>query len=90
MVLKDSFGRPLLNLRVAITRECNLNCAYCHGEGEETWSGNLGRQMAADEIVHVARIAVELGILRVKLTGGEPLMRKMLLTSSKVSTAYLA
>jgi cyclic pyranopterin phosphate synthase len=76
MVLKDSYGRPLLNLRVAITKKCNLNCSYCHGEGEETWSRKLNREMSTDEIVRIAHIAVKLGVSRVKLTGGEPLMRK--------------
>ncbi|MGQ9624967.1 MAG: GTP 3',8-cyclase MoaA [Candidatus Bathycorpusculaceae bacterium] len=75
MVLTDNFGRPLLNLRVAVTRRCNLRCQYCHGEGEE---GNAESkpEMNVDEIVRIVRIAVKLGISRVKLTGGEPLMRK--------------
>jgi len=76
MVLKDDFGRPLLNLRVAITRRCNLRCQYCHMEGEEKLSDNAETEMTVDEIVHIVRIAVGLGISRVKLTGGEPLMRK--------------
>jgi cyclic pyranopterin phosphate synthase len=76
MVLKDICGRPLLNLRVAITRKCNLNCAYCHGEGEEISLKNLREEMAAGEIVRMVRTAVELGVSRVKLTGGEPLMRR--------------
>jgi len=75
MVLTDNFGRPLLNLRVAITRRCNLRCQYCHGEGEEGKAGNKP-EMAVDEIVRIVRIAVKLGISKVKLTGGEPLMRK--------------
>ncbi|MBX5329089.1 MAG: GTP 3',8-cyclase MoaA [Candidatus Bathyarchaeota archaeon] len=76
MVLKDGFGRPLLNLRVAITRRCNLRCQYCHMEGEEKLSDNAEAEMTVDEIVRIVRIAVGLGISRVKLTGGEPLMRK--------------
>lgn len=74
MVLKDRYGRPLLNLRVAITRKCNLNCFYCHREGEEN-SPSFDQEMTIDEIVRMTRIAVSLGISRVKLTGGEPLMR---------------
>lgn len=75
MVLKDPYGRPLLNLRIALTRLCNLHCSYCHAEGEDKIMETL-TEMTADEIVHIVKIAVGLGISRVKLTGGEPLMRK--------------
>jgi cyclic pyranopterin phosphate synthase len=76
MVLKDNCGRPLLNLRVAITRRCNLRCEYCHMEGEERQLEETSREMTTEQIVRVARIAVGLGISRIKITGGEPLMRK--------------
>jgi cyclic pyranopterin phosphate synthase len=78
MVLTDKCGRPLLNLRISITQRCNLRCEYCHKEGEEITSCSRGtaEEMTVDEIVRVARIAVSLGIARIKLTGGEPLMRK--------------
>lgn len=76
MVLIDSFERPLLNLRVAITQECNLRCPYCHREGEEKNEQNSVAEMTIDEIVRIVRIGVGLGISKVKLTGGEPLMRK--------------
>ena len=75
MVLIDSYGRPLLNLRIALTRRCNLRCEYCHMEGEDC-AENSSTEMSVEEIVHIVRIAVELGISKVKLTGGEPLMRK--------------
>jgi cyclic pyranopterin phosphate synthase len=76
MVLSDSYGRPLLNLRVAITRRCNLYCQFCHLEGEERSTENFAGEMTVDEIVRIVRIAAGLGISKVKLTGGEPLMRK--------------
>jgi cyclic pyranopterin phosphate synthase len=78
MVLTDNCGRPLLNLRISITQRCNLRCDYCHKEGEEVSSCSRGtaEEMTVDEIVRIARIAVSLGIARIKLTGGEPLMRK--------------
>jgi cyclic pyranopterin phosphate synthase len=76
MDLKDNYGRPLLNLRVAITRRCNLHCPYCHREGEEETAENAEAEMTVDETVRIVRIAVGLGVSRVKLTGGEPLMRK--------------
>jgi cyclic pyranopterin phosphate synthase len=78
MVLTDNCGRPLLNLRIAITPRCNLRCDYCHKEGEEIGECSRGtaEEMSVDEIVRIARIAVGLDIARIKLTGGEPLMRK--------------
>lgn len=78
MVLKDAYGRPLLNLRIAVTRRCNLKCQFCHMEGEENVE-NFAWEMTADEIVRIVKIAVGLDIFRVKLTGGEPLMRKDIL-----------
>lgn len=76
MSLMDSCGRPLLNLRISITQRCNNQCAYCHREGEVQRANLLAEKMALQEIVRIAKIAVSLGIARIKLTGGEPLMRK--------------
>jgi len=77
MVLVDSCGRPLLNLRIAITSQCNLTCVYCHKEGEEIGSCSKGiaSEMKLNEIIKIARISVKLGISRIKITGGEPLVR---------------
>jgi len=75
MVLTDKCGRPLLNLRISITQRCNFRCDYCHKEGEGCSRGEC-EEMTVDEIVHIARIAVDLEISRIKLTGGEPLMRE--------------
>ncbi len=76
MVLTDNCGRPLLNLRIAITQRCNFQCAYCHREGEVKRANVSAEKMTVEEIVRIARVAVGLGISRIKLTGGEPLMRK--------------
>jgi GTP 3',8-cyclase len=75
MVLIDNCGRPLLNLRIAITQRCNYRCDYCHKEGEECSRGDC-EDMTVEEIVRIAKVAVGLEISRIKLTGGEPLMRK--------------
>jgi cyclic pyranopterin phosphate synthase len=79
MVLEDICGRPLLNLRVAVTKHCNLRCEYCHMEGEEIADEDSSKEMTVEEIVRIVRIAVKLGISKVKLTGGEPLIRKDIL-----------
>jgi cyclic pyranopterin phosphate synthase len=75
MVLTDNCGRPLLNLRISITQRCNFRCDYCHKEGEGCSRGTC-EEMTVDEIVRIATIAVALDISRIKLTGGEPLIRE--------------
>jgi len=76
MSLKDNCGRPLLNLRISITQRCNNRCLFCHREGEVLRANASAEKMTVEEIVRIAKIAVSLGIARIKLTGGEPLMRK--------------
>jgi len=76
MNLTDNCGRPLLNLRISITQRCNNRCAYCHREGEVQRANRSAELMSVEEIVRIAKIAVGLGIARIKLTGGEPLMRE--------------
>jgi GTP 3',8-cyclase len=76
MSLTDNCGRPLLNLRISITQRCNNRCVYCHREGEVKRANRSAEKMSVEEIVRIAKIAISLGISRVKLTGGEPLMRK--------------
>jgi cyclic pyranopterin phosphate synthase len=72
-MLFDNWGRPTLNLRISLTQKCNLNCVYCHREGQTLSSASV--EMTTDEVVRTARIAVSLGISCIKLTGGEPLLR---------------
>ena len=74
--LTDNCGRPLLNLRISITQRCNLKCTYCHREGEVARANVSAEKMSIEEIVRIARVAISLGITRIKLTGGEPLMRQ--------------
>jgi len=76
MTLKDSYGRPLLNLRISVTQCCNLHCPYCHREGQEKAVGNHVVEMTPDEIARLVQIAVNLDIRNIKLTGGEPLVRE--------------
>ena len=75
-LLIDRFGRPVDGLRISITDACNFACIYCHREGvisEEERAG--GRQMRAEELGRITKLAVELGITKFKLTGGEPTLR---------------
>ena len=72
MFLTDKFGRRITDLRVSVTDRCNYRCVYCR-------SGNDGPQfpeMPIANYLRIARLFVELGITKVRLTGGEPLLRK--------------
>jgi len=73
MVLVDRFGRPVTNLRISLTQECNYRCFFCHREGQLFTAKN---ELTPDEIERLVKIASRLGIRKVKLTGGEPTMRE--------------
>ncbi len=73
--LTDSHGRVIHDLRVSVTDRCNYKCVYCR-------SGNDGPQfpeMPISDYLRIARVFVEMGITKVRLTGGEPLLRKGLI-----------
>src|SRR5688572_7015119 len=71
----DTFGRPLRNLRISVTDRCNLRCSYCMPEAEYVW---LPREdiLSFEEIVQLADIFLDLGVDHIRLTGGEPLLRR--------------
>src|SRR5580658_10099512 len=72
--LIDSFGRIHNNLRISVTDRCNLRCTYCMPE--EVVFRDRSELLLFEEIAHFVRIAAELGVDKVRLTGGEPLLRK--------------
>jgi len=72
-MLFDNCGRPTRNLRISLTQRCNLRCVYCHREGQDPSS--VLPEMSTEEVLRIARVAVSLGMTRIKLTGGEPLLR---------------
>ena len=71
----DACGRLVKSLRVSVTDRCNLRCIYClpHGSGDFT---RASETLSFDDIVRVVRVACRLGIDNVRLTGGEPLVRR--------------
>jgi GTP 3',8-cyclase len=74
-MLRDGFGRIATDLRVSLIDRCNLRCAYCMPPEGLPW---LPRQelLTDDELVRLVGIAVSLGVTEVRLTGGEPLLRR--------------
>jgi cyclic pyranopterin phosphate synthase len=75
MPLRDTQGRFLRNLRISVTDRCNLRCAYCMPEEEYVW---LPREeiLQFEEISRLVDVFIELGVDKVRLTGGEPLLRR--------------
>ena len=71
----DTLGRPLGSLRISVTDRCNLRCAYCMPEEHYVW---LPKQslLTFEEITRLAKIFVSLGASKLRLTGGEPLLRQ--------------
>ncbi len=83
--MNDSFGRPVHHIRISINDDCNLNCFYCHREGQI----DSTKKMSPGEIEKILMVAKELGISRVKFTGGEPLIRKDLPDIIRRASKYM-
>src|SRR5918998_53193 len=73
----DQFQRPLRNLRLSVTDRCNLRCSYCMPEADYVW---LPREdiLHFEEIDRLVDSFLDLGVDKVRLTGGEPLLRREL------------
>ena len=73
-LVADTFGRPLRSLRLSVTDRCNLRCKYCMPEEEYAW---LPREtlLTFEEMTTLTGYFTELGVDKVRLTGGEPLLR---------------
>jgi cyclic pyranopterin phosphate synthase len=87
--LRDKFGRAITDLRVSVTDRCNYKCVYCR-------TGNEGAQyteLPIADYMRMVRLFVSLGVEKVRLTGGEPLLRsglvEMVRELSRMRTAYL-
>ncbi|MDR1618239.1 MAG: GTP 3',8-cyclase MoaA [Treponema sp.] len=73
--LRDSQGRLIDYLRLSVTDRCNLCCIYCMPEGGVEWKPQ-GELLSFEELLRCCRIMAELGIRKVKISGGEPLVRR--------------
>jgi cyclic pyranopterin phosphate synthase len=80
--LIDSFGRIHNNLRISVTDRCNLRCTYCMAEDVQFMERS--ELLTFEEITRFVKIAVPLGINKVRLTGGEPLMRRDLTSLARM------
>src|SRR5206468_4349110 len=75
MMVQDTFQRRLRNLRISVTDRCNLRCAYCMPEEDYVW---LPREQILhfEEVSALADVFMDLGVDKIRLTGGEPLLRR--------------
>ena len=74
-MIVDRFGRPLRNLRLSVTDRCNLRCSYCMPEEEYAWLPRADI-LTFEEVKRLIDVFADLGVDKVRLTGGEPLLRR--------------
>jgi cyclic pyranopterin phosphate synthase len=74
LAVPDRFGRPLRNLRLSVTDRCNLRCQYCMPEADYVWLHKRD-VLSFEEMARLVDVFVSLGVDKVRLTGGEPLLR---------------
>lgn len=77
--LGDARGRPLHDLRISVTDRCNFRCVYCMPKeifGRDFVFRERSELLSFEEIERLARISVSLGVTKLRLTGGEPLLRR--------------
>ena len=72
MLLTDKFGRRISDLRISVTYRCNYRCVYCRTGNEGALYGDL----PFADYLRMARVLAGMGISKVRITGGEPLLRK--------------
>lgn len=87
LILKDNFGRIFTYLRLSITEACNFKCAYCLPNGYQPPAHNLN-ELSPTEIKNLLTAFVELGIKKVRLTGGEPCLRKDLNEIIQITASF--
>ena len=74
MILHDSFGRQITDLRISVTDRCNFRCVYCRSADPENYRDH-DEILSWPELDRLAKIFLGLGIRKIRVTGGEPLVR---------------
>ncbi len=77
-MIRDTLGRELHDLRISVTDKCNFRCSFCMPEGEQYEFFSREELLSFEEIATFVRAVIPLGIKKVRLTGGEPLLRRHL------------
>jgi GTP 3',8-cyclase len=90
LALEDKFGRPLEDLRISVTDRCNFRCVYCMPKeifGDDFEFMKRTQLLSFEEIYRLAKIFIDTGVKKIRLTGGEPLLRKKLPDLIKMLTS---
>lgn len=74
-MLRDTYQRPMKDLRISVTDRCNFRCTYCMPFAEYAWNDKQ-ETPTFEEIIRLARLFIQLGVEKINLTGGEPLLRR--------------
>jgi len=74
-MLRDAYNRTIRDLRISLTDRCNFRCFYCLPHGEPSWAYKE-KLLTLEELAFVCEVFVSLGITKIRLTGGEPLIRR--------------
>ena len=74
-MLRDVYSRPIKDLRISVTDRCNYRCTYCMPLEEYVWI-DRSEILSFEEITRLARLFAGLGVEKIRITGGEPLVRK--------------
>src|SRR5260221_5931818 len=74
MTLRDKFGRQITDLRISVTDRCNFRCIYCRSADPENYQDH-DKILSWAELERLGRVFYGLGICKVRVTGGEPLVR---------------
>src|ERR687891_1038156 len=74
-MLTDVYKRPIRDLRISVTDRCNFRCTYCMPLDEYEWL-EKSEILSFEEITRLARLFIQLGVEKIRLTGGEPLARR--------------
>lgn len=77
--MKDKYGRELGYLRLSVTETCNLRCQYCIPNGQQ-YTQHHKNSLTLEEMYKLVKIFVDIGVYKVRITGGEPLLRKGVLS----------
>ena len=79
--IKDKLGRPIRDLRISVTDRCNFRCDYCMPKeifGDDYVFLPKDELLTFEEMVRIAKVYAELGVKKLRITGGEPLLRRNL------------
>ena len=82
----DSFGRDITYMRISVTELCNLRCRYCMPE-DGVCKKKHEEMLTEDEIINAVRAAASLGITKLRITGGEPLVKKNIVSICRRAAA---